>query len=97
MTSNVILKYITQDLSYGEQKSFNKYINGNNSSTDWIEKASNRRDLLLNLELKCKQIVNGAICNRWVSIQETGKCECFLNHNCNEVVINAIGKLSGKL
>ena len=55
MTAKIVRQYFTQDLSNEEKKSYLSYINGNESSDCWIEKALLRREpLLVVLEnIKC--------------------------------------------
>jgi hypothetical protein len=85
--SEEVKQYLIQDLNYNEETAYNKYINGDDKYCIWIEKASARRDKLLELELKCQE------CNNWVSIRETGVCECSKGHFCYDIVLNAIKKL----
>lgn len=86
MASNVVRKYITQDFSDEEKKSYFAYIKGDMNSTDWIQKAYSRREPLLLMNLQC----NREDCNNWVSIRETGVCKCSNGHECYDVVIPAI-------
>ena len=81
-----VRKYLTQDLNDDEKKSYIEYIKGDNSSNIWIEKASTRRDNIL--ELKCSE------CNEWVSVNEKGICKCKMGHFCYDVVHDKIKKLN---
>lgn len=92
--SAIVRKYLTQDLSDDEKGSYLEYVRGNEKSTDWIEKALLRRDPLLMLELKCKSKENGKVCDKWVSIRETGVCKCSDGHDCCEQVLEALKNLT---
>ncbi len=87
MTAIVVRKYLTQDFSIEDKKSYSEYIKGNTTSTDWIEKANIRREPLLTLELQC---INNGDCGDWVNIKENGICECSKGHECYDVVLKAI-------
>ena len=93
MANKIVRKYITQDLSHEEKKSYLEYINGDESSTDWIEKASVRREYILNAELQCNTIINNLVCNKWVTMKENGKCICSIGHPCYDIVLQTIKKL----
>lgn len=87
MAAKIVRQYITQDLSQEEKKSYLAYINGDEKSTDWIEKGLNRREPLLLLELTC------SVCENWVSIRENGLCRCSEGHECYDVVLPVIEKI----
>ena len=89
----VVRDYLTLDFTDLEKKSYLEYVSGNENSTDWIEKALEKREKLLLLNLKCKHKTNKGICNEWVSIRETGVCICSNNHTCYDVVLPVINKL----
>lgn len=89
MTATLIRNYLTQDFSDEEKKSYFEYVNGDYNSTDWIPKASMRREPLLLKELKCSQ--EG--CCEWVGIRETGICKCSNGHKCYDLVIATINNL----
>lgn len=95
MESKIVRQYFTQDLTYDEKKSYFEYINGNETSTEWIEKASVRREPLLLMELQCNAPYEGSVCGAWVSIRENGICKCSNGHNCYDVVIPSIQKIMG--
>ena len=90
MTSTVVQKYLTQDLSSTETKSYLEYINGDKLSVEWIEKVYDRREPLLFANIKCTEKLTDGVCNDWVHIKETGVCMCVNNHKCYDVVIKAI-------
>ena len=91
--ASIVQKYLIQDLSENERKSYFEYINGNENSTDWIEKSLVRREPLLLLELQCKKKTYNGICNQWVNIRETGVCSCLNGHNCYDIVLPILNKL----
>lgn len=91
--ASVVQKYLIQDLTDDEKKSYFEYINGNENSTDWIEKALLRREVLLSLELQCKKQIYKGICDDWISIRETGVCTCSNGHTCYDVVLPVINNL----
>jgi len=86
----IVRKYLTQDLSEEEKKSYIEYVRGNENSTDWIEKALVRREPLLLMELQCQHKENNSICSAWVSIRETGICRCNEGHLCYDQVLEAL-------
>jgi hypothetical protein len=90
MASKIVRQYITQDLSLEEKKSYLEYINGNEKSTDWIEKGLIRREPLLLLQLTCSS------CENSVSIRPNGSCKCYEGHECYDIVITAIKKIMSK-
>ena len=92
--ASIVRKYFTQDLTDNEKKSYIEYINGNDQSTDWIEKALIRREPLLLMELQCDKQTNHGLCNQYVSIRETGICKCSKGHNCYDMVLTAIYNLN---
>lgn len=98
MTTVIVRKYLTQDFSLEEKKSYLRYIlRKDEKSSDWIEKASNRREPLLLLELKCKHEDDNSpdgLCGAWVNVKETGECFCSNNHTCYNTVIDAINRIS---
>ena len=83
--------YLTQDLNDSEKQSYVNYINGDQNSTDWIEKTNKRRDKLLVHNLQCSD------CREWIGITETGVCTCLNNHPCHNVVIQQIHDLNNIL
>lgn len=85
--ASIVQKYLTQDLSENEKKSYIEYINGNENSIDWIEKSLLRREPLLLLELQCKKKTDKGICNKWINIGETGVCICLNGHDCYDVIL----------
>jgi hypothetical protein len=93
MESKIVRQYFTQDLTSEEKKSYLDYINGNESSNEWIEKASVRREPLLLMELQCNLQNEELPCGAWVSIRENGICKCSNGHDCYNVVIPAIKKI----
>jgi hypothetical protein len=95
MESKFVRQYFTQDLTHEEKKSYLSYINGNETSTEWIEKASVRREPLLLMELQCLKPHEGSVCGSCVSIRENGLCKCSNGHTCYNVVIPAIQKIMG--
>ena len=96
MTAKIVRQYITQDLSSEEKKSYLDYINGNDQSTDWIEKSLFRREPLLLLELTCHDLLNGTVRGKWVSIRENGLCLCPDGHDCSDLVLTEIEKIMVK-
>ena len=89
MTAKIVRQYLTQDLSTEEKKSYLTYINGDESSDIWIEKALLRREpLIIALEsITCN------ICKEWIGVTETGICKCSKGHECYDVVIQEIQKI----
>ena len=87
MTSKIVRQYLTQDLNQEEKQSYLNYINGNELSTDWIEKASSRREPILLAELQCA-------CGGWVNVSERGVCKCSNGHSCYNLVIQSIQSFS---
>lgn len=77
--------YLTQDLSYDEKVSYFEYITGDEDSTEWIPKVSDRRDKLIYMELKCT-------CGKYINFRETGVCKCSSGHKCYNIVLEAIDK-----
>ena len=96
MTAKIVRQYITQDLSQEEKKSYLAYINGDEQSTDWIEKCLFRREPLLVLELKCAATEGDSVCGGWVNIRENGLCQCPNGHECYDVVLPEIEKIMAK-
>lgn len=92
--SAVVRKYLTQDLSEKEKKSYNEYIKGNEKSTFWMEKALLRREPLLYIELQCQHKENDVICSAWVNISETGICKCSKNHLCYDQVLQVLKNIT---
>lgn len=92
-TSMNIVKYLIQDLNKEEKKSYKEYINGNEQSTDWMEKALDRREVLILKDIKCNKITGDKICKSYVNIHERGICKCSKGHICNKQVIDVINKL----
>lgn len=92
-TSMNIVKYLTQDLDKKEKESYKEYINGNEQSTDWMEKALDRREVLILKQIKCNRITGDKICNSDVNIHERGICKCNKGHIRNKQVIDVINKL----
>lgn len=82
-----IRRYLLQDLSYTEKRSYFNYINGDESEIRWISKTQERIEPLLQLELKC------TLCNSYIIIRETGVCKCFNDHICYGTVLSAIAEL----
>ncbi len=93
-TSMNIVKYLIQDLNKEEKESYKEYINGNEYSTDWMEKALERREVLILKQIKCNKIAGDKICKSDVKIHERGICKCNKGHICNKQVINEINKLT---
>jgi hypothetical protein len=89
-----VRKYFTQDLTLNEMKSYTEYVNGNENSTDWIEKALARREPLLLMQLKCEEETIQGICNEYVNIRETGICSCSKGHTCYNTVLRTIKQIS---
>lgn len=81
-TSMNIVKYLIQDLNKEEKESYKEYINGNEQSTDWMEKSLKRREVLILKQIKCK------LCNSDINISEIGICKCNKGHVCNTQVLN---------
>jgi hypothetical protein len=96
MDSKFVRQYFTQDLSFDEKKSYLEYINGNELSTEWIKKASIRREPLL-IALSCQQchvfLPNGESCKGFISARENGVCKCTFGHDCLDVVVSVIKKI----
>lgn len=90
----IVRKYLTQDLSDDEKRSYLEYVRGDEQSTDWIEKALLRREPLLMLELQCQSEENGEVCGKWVSIRETGVCKCSDGHPCYDQVLEVLKNLT---
>lgn len=88
--ASTVQKYLIQDLTEDEKKSYYNYINGNEKSTDWMEKALLRREPLLLLKLQCKKNTDKGICNKWINISETGICKCLNGHKCYDVILPII-------
>lgn len=93
ITSVNIVKYLIQDLNKEEKKSYKEYINGNEQSTDWMDKALDRREVLILKQIKCNNITGDKMCKSYVNIHERGICKCNKGHICNKQVNNAINKL----
>lgn len=93
ITSMNIVKYLIQDLNKEEKESYKEYINGNEESTDWIEKSLDRREVLILKQIKCNKLVGDNICKSDVNIHEKGICKCNKGHICNKQVLNKINKL----
>jgi len=90
-----VRKYLTQDLSDDEKRSYLEYvIKGDKSSTEWIGKALARRMPILTFELQCNTEEEGIICNEWVNIYETGVCKCNKGHSCYDQVLESIDNLT---
>jgi len=85
--SKTILKYLLQDLTADEHQSYIDYIEGDQHSTDWINKANKRRDSILLLDMRCH-------CSEFISIRETGICKCSNGHDCYDIIIPIINTLS---
>lgn len=96
MAAKIVRQYITQDLSQEEKKSYLAYINGDEQSTDWIEKGLIRREPLLLLKLTCDSQEGDSVCGDWVSIRENGLCICPNGHECYDVVLPVIEKIMAK-
>ena len=92
-TSMNIVKYLIQDLNKEEKESYKEYINGNENSTDWMEKALDRREVLILKQIKCNRITGDKICKSDVNIHERGICKCNKCHIRNKQVISIINKL----
>jgi len=92
-TSMNIVKYLIQDLNKEEKKSYKEYINGNEQSTDWIEKALERREVLILKQIKCDKLIGDTLCKSDVNISERGICKCNKGHTCNTQVLNELNKL----
>lgn len=90
MAYTQIKKYLTCDLTPNEIESYFKYIEGDHSSTDWIEKTSIKRDLILDLQLKCPFLHNGELCDKWININEKGICTCPDGHVCSGYVLESM-------
>ena len=96
MNSKFVRQYLTQDFSINEKKSYIDYINGDEYSLDWVDKASIRREPLLSALSNQKCDVDGS-CEGWVNVKENGKCECTFGHDCSGLVMSYIKKIiSGK-
>ena len=93
ITSMNIVNYLTQDLDRDEKESYKEYINGNQASTDWIEKSLERREVLILKQIKCSKLLGDNICKLPVNIHEKGICKCINGHICNNQVIDVINKL----
>ena len=93
ISSKLIRRYLTQDLSFEEKESYLSYINGNHDSNRWIEKSSIRRDYLLSLNIKCTTPLEGNICGSFIDVFENGICTCNRGHNCNDPVLAVIQSL----
>ena len=85
-----VRKYLTQDLSDEEKRSYIEYVRGDENYTDWIEKALIRREPLLLLELQCQHKENDNICSAWVNISEKGVCKCSKGHSCYDQVLEKL-------
>jgi len=81
MSSANVRKYLLQDLTNNEYESYLEYVKGNENRDEWIEKASERRELILTSNLIC------IFCNEWVDVRINGVCTCKNNHKCYNVVI----------
>lgn len=92
--SVIVRKYLTQDLSEDEKRSYIEYIRGNENSTDWVEKALVRREGLLLVEPQCQHRENNTFCSAWVNIRETGECRCSRGHLCYDQVLDALETLT---
>ena len=90
MSESSVRKYLLQDLTLYETRSYLDYINGDMSATEWIEKVSDRRDTLLLLQLKCKKSLEDRECGCYIHINEKGECECSKGHDCYDEILNAI-------
>jgi hypothetical protein len=96
MNSKLVRQYFTQDLSHEEKKSYLKYINGDETSTDWIDKSLVRREPLLCslVDEKCGiSLGNGILCQGWINAKENGICKCTFGHDCTNLIILAIGRI----
>lgn len=87
MATKKIREYFTQDLNIIEHESYINYINGDDSSTKWIEKALIRREPLLNSGLKC------VLCNEYIDIKPNGICRCKNGHRCYNIVFNFLKQI----
>lgn len=86
-----VRQYLIQDLNEEELESYNEYVAGDETSTAWIEKASERREPLLLFELKCQfEDKETGLCGNWIGISETGECRCNIGHECYDVVLHSI-------
>ena len=85
-----VRKYITQNFTDSEHKSYLKYINGDETAVDWIEKGNQMREPLLLMELQCTEQVGGNVCGNWINIDENGVCKCSKNHICTKIVLDSI-------
>ena len=81
MSSIQIRKYLLQDLNKDELNSYMLYIKGDENNTEWIEKVSLRRDVILLKNLTCKE------CGEYIHITERGICKCSLGHDCNKIIL----------
>ena len=92
MTAKIVRQYFTQDFSNEEKKSYLSYINGDESSDCWIEKALLRREhLLVVLEnIKCN------ICKEFINVKENGISKCSNGHDCYDIVTQEIEKIMMK-
>ena len=90
----IVRKYLTQDLSEEEKKSYIEYVRGNENSIDWKEKALLRREPLLLMELQCQHKENDSSCSAWVNIRETGVCRCSKGHLCYEQVLEVLKNIT---
>ena len=93
-TSMNITNYLIQDLDKTEKESYKEYINGNKKSTDWVEKSTERREVLIRKQIRCNKLLSDNICKSWVNINERGICKCNNGHINNKQVIDAMNKLS---
>ena len=82
LLSQPIRRYLTRDMSINEKYSYLNYINGDENSTEWLEKGLERREHLLHLQLTCD------LCNSYISIRENGLSKCLNGHYCTEKVID---------
>jgi hypothetical protein len=82
---NSISKYLTQDLNSSEKKSYFEYLKGFQiQNVKWIEKSLERREVIINMELKCKE------CEEYINVRESGDCSCINSHDCTEYVLYCI-------
>lgn len=79
-----IRRYLAQDLTIDERRDYYHYLQGDQTRTSWIEKASLRRDDLIVTDLRCR------ICGDWVGIRETGRSQCSKGHRCEQCVCERI-------
>jgi len=68
----IIRNYLLSESTEEEINSYYEYLGGNKEKTDWIEKANEKREPLLNI--RCSECIEN------INVFETGVCRCPNGH-----------------